>query len=327
MRHELDNFIRSNIVGGSQMSAKVAFMAKYLFACVCYHYDYLKNHLHHRNRLLSSTIFSHVPEQLRKLAVVRYPWNKTSDTPFLTGVPPHILMMSDIKQFENKLNTLGSEMMECMKDELNKRDIGGGMYHALQIQEEIRSLREEFSRLRTAIPCASEGGDDGSPLEDSTRRAGQRRLTQLHSYDGKLHILPKHFAIPTLTLASFIAFFLVGKPQEGVPPFRLVKPVDLKESNKGKKMNVKILTDMKKLMQYVERAGRELNVWEEDPENWTPATVTRLYETIHWKFRIKPARGLRRFEGLTWITYLGIIRKAKGKLVGDDDPIQGGITV
>ena len=48
----------------------------------------------------------------------------------------------------------------------------------------------------------------------------------------------------------------------------------LKESNKGKKVNAKILTDMKKMMQFVERAGRECNVWEEDPDNWTPATVT-----------------------------------------------------
>ena len=131
MRQELDDFIRSNIVGGRQMTARVTFMAKYLFACVCYHYDYLKKHLHHRNRLLSSTIFSHVPEKLRKLAVVRFPWNKTRDTPFLTGVPPHILMMSDMKRFEKRLNALGSEMMEGMKEELNKRDIGGGMYHAL----------------------------------------------------------------------------------------------------------------------------------------------------------------------------------------------------
>ena len=55
--------------------------------------------------------------------------------------------------------------------------------------------------------------------------------------------------------------------------------------------------------------------------------MTRLYETIHWKFRIKPAKGTLRFEALTWISYLGIIKRAKGKLVGDDDPTQGGNTV
>ena len=100
-----------------------------------------------------------------------------------------------------------------------------------------------------------------------------------------------------------------------MPPFRPVKPVDLKESNKGKKMNAKILTDMKKMMQYVERVGRELNVWEEDPEKWTPAAVTRLYETIHWKFRIKPAGGLRRFEALIWIGYLVIQLLLRGQRV------------
>ena len=61
-----------------------------------------------------------MPEKLRKLAVVRYPWNATRDTPFLSGVPPHILMMLDMKRFENRLNSLGTEMMEGMKEELNK---------------------------------------------------------------------------------------------------------------------------------------------------------------------------------------------------------------
>ena len=103
-----------------------------------------------------------------------------------------------------------------------------------------------------------------------------------------------------------------------------MKPVDLKKSNKNGKVNAKILTDMKKMMQFVERAGRESNVWEEDPNSWTPAGVTRLYKTIHWKFRIQPAKGKRRFEGITWITYLGIVKRAKGVLVGDDAGAQEG---
>ena len=170
--------------------------------------------------------------------------------------------------------------MENMKEELNKCDISGSMYHALQIQDKIQGLREELSRVRIDLRISI--GDGVS--DDGSRRPSPQRVTQLHSYNGKFHILPQNYIIPTLTLASFIAFFLVGKPQEGVPPFRLVKPVDLKESNKGQKMNVKIFTDMKKMMHFVERAGRESNVWEDDPNNWTTAAVTRLYETIHWKF-------------------------------------------
>ena len=128
--------------------------------------------------------------------------------------------------------------------------------------------------MRETIPHSSEGFGVRNPEDNSTTRPSMQRVTRLHAYGGKFHILPKEYVIPTLTLASFLAFFLVGLPQEGVPPFRLVKPVDLKESNKGKKTNAKILTDMKQMMKFVERAGRELNVWEEDPGRLTPATVT-----------------------------------------------------
>ena len=58
------------------------------------------------------------------------------------------------------------------------------------------------------------------------------------------------------------------------------KSVDLIRANKGEKINSKILTDMKRMMKYVERAGRELGVWEEEANAWTPEKVTRLYETI-----------------------------------------------
>ena len=238
-------------------------------------------------------------------------------------------MMSDMKRFESKLDAVSSEMMEGMKDELNRRDIGGGMYHAVQIQEEIQGLREEFSRMRSTISSCNGGdggggGGGGGSGDGISAGNSVRRVTQLYSYDGKFHILPQHYIIPSLTLASFIAFYLIGNPIDGIPPFRLVKPVDLKESNKNRKVNAKILTDMKKMMQFVERAGRESNVWEEDPNGWTPAGVTRLYETIHWKFRIQPAKGKRRFEGITWITYLGIVKRAKGVLVGDDAGAQEG---
>ena len=287
-------------------------------------YDYLKTNLHERNGLLSSTIFSHIPQQILKLAVVKYPWNKTKDTPYLTCVPAHILMMSNMTRFESKLDVLSSELMDGLKEELNRRDIGGGMYHAVQIQEEIRGLRDELSRMRASIPSSrGEGNGDshgfGSEVEDSRRTRRRRMVTQLYSYDGRFNILPKHFVIPTLTLASFLAFYLIGKPNDGIPPFCLVKPSDLKFSNSGEKVNVKILTDMKCMASHVERAGRELNVWEEDPEAWTPAKVTRLYETVNWNFRIPPARGTQQFEGLSWLTYLAIVKKAKGKLVGDPD--------
>ena len=130
-----------------------------------------------------------------------------------------------------------------MKEGLNKRDIG-----------------EDLARMRTMMQPSGVGGGGGD--SSMTMSDSIKRVTQLHSYDGRFNILPKNYIIPTLTLASFLSFYLLGSPREGVPPFRIVKPKDLNLSNKGQKVNSKILTDMKKMISYVERAGTEVNLWE-----------------------------------------------------------------
>ena len=48
------------------------------------------------------------------------------------------MIMSDMKKFETKLDTMSSELMQGVKEELDKQDIGGGMHHAIVIQEEIQ---------------------------------------------------------------------------------------------------------------------------------------------------------------------------------------------
>ena len=115
----------------------------------------------------------------------------------------------------------------------------------------------------------------------------------LYSYDGQFNILPQNYEIPALTLASFLVFYLIGNPNDGIPPFCAVKPVDLKQSNKGQKVNAKILTDMRKMMEYVKCAARELNVWEDQATGWTTEKVNCMYESIHWKFCIPPRKGTR----------------------------------
>ena len=95
-----------------------------------------------------------------------------------------------------------------------------------------------------------------------------------------------------------------------------MKPIDLKRSNK--KVNSKTLTDMKKMMVYVERAAKESNVWEDEATGWTTEKVSCMYEKIHWKFCIPPKTGTRRYEAITWKTYLNMVKNSDGKLVGDD---------
>lgn len=81
----------------------------------------------------------------------------------------------------------------------------------------------------------------------------------------------------------------------------------MKLSNPGRKVNAKILTNMQKMVHHVERAGRMLHCWEDDPNRWTFDKVTRLYETIHGKSQ----KGKRRHEGLTWMTYFNMVKRLK----------------
>ena len=126
-------------------------MVHFLFASICFHYDYLKKQYRYRNRMLTSPIFTQVPEEVRKLAILKFSWNKTRDTPFLTGVPPHILMMSDMKRFEEILDCVSNDMVTIMKEELNRRDIGGDMQHAVQIQEQIAALSDDLAQIRAHL--------------------------------------------------------------------------------------------------------------------------------------------------------------------------------
>ena len=82
-----------------------------------------------------------------------------------------------------------------------------------------------------------------------------------------------------LTLASFISHYFLGNKDTGIPPLRRVTTGDLKHSAGSEaKPNLKIISDMKEMMTYVETAAREAEVWENDPSRWTTAKVTELYE-------------------------------------------------
>ena len=59
--------------------------------------------------------------------------------------------MSDMKKFEEKLDCVSNDMVTTMKEELNRRDIGGGMHHVVQIQEQIAALSDDLSQMRAHL--------------------------------------------------------------------------------------------------------------------------------------------------------------------------------
>ena len=111
-RDQLNKWIKDNNVGGHHFIPKIQYLTRFLFASLCYHWDYLSENLHPKSRLLSLSLISQCPEDLRSLSVVKYPWNKTKDTPTISGIPPHVIMLSDLKRFENKIDGMGDDLMK-----------------------------------------------------------------------------------------------------------------------------------------------------------------------------------------------------------------------
>ena len=102
--------------------------------------------------------------------------------------------------------------MERMVKELNERDIGGGMHHATLIQEQLRTLNEEFKNLQNRFCGVGQTNDSVSTSEG---RSSYLADFSYHTYDGRHNLLPKNFVLPTLTLSAFISYFILGNRDTG----------------------------------------------------------------------------------------------------------------
>ena len=57
-----------------------------------------------------------VPDEFLKVARIAFPWNSTEDTPKLTGIPPHVLLMAEIEDLKNKFQGLQATIKHDMTD-------------------------------------------------------------------------------------------------------------------------------------------------------------------------------------------------------------------
>jgi len=96
-----DNFARSD-----EIISTLFCLSRFLLPSICFHYDFLKESLHCTSKLRGSPLFIAASQlNIRKLAVIRFPWNKTEDTPVFTGIPPHVLLMASIETLRASLKS------------------------------------------------------------------------------------------------------------------------------------------------------------------------------------------------------------------------------
>ena len=134
----VQDFIHNRL--GFTPVASVQQIVEKCFAAVCYHLPYLQKNLHVNSPLQSCALFRKIPTEVSELATVRYTYNKTSDTPKLTGIPPHSLHLAELHELKLEIKCLKTDMMDDFKAEMDKRGFNSTKCSTQKIMELISDV-------------------------------------------------------------------------------------------------------------------------------------------------------------------------------------------
>jgi hypothetical protein len=96
----------------------------FCFALLCFHFDFLKQVLHKKNKLQVSYFFTHIPIEIKSAATVKYPWNWTEATPTHTGLSPHITILANFEQLMIEMESTKNPILSGVEAKLDRRSIG-----------------------------------------------------------------------------------------------------------------------------------------------------------------------------------------------------------
>ncbi len=80
----LDTIDKKYIPRGDRLKSRIFCIFQYGFASLYYHFDFLRQKLHKKDKLHSSLTFTQVTSEVQGLAKVRFPWNTAEDAPAFT---------------------------------------------------------------------------------------------------------------------------------------------------------------------------------------------------------------------------------------------------
>ena len=81
---------------------------------------------------------------MKRFAVVNFPWTATNFTPFGTGIPPHVMLLSEIQCLKASFKQQTNTIVEGMREELNRRNVGGDAFRADCVLDDIKIANESF---------------------------------------------------------------------------------------------------------------------------------------------------------------------------------------
>ena len=276
LKKRIEQWLHSRILEEGELSASSKHIVWTCFASICFHHSFLTNKLHEECSFRASLIFRDIPDEFLNLARVAYPWDSTVDTPKITGVPPHVLLMAEIEELKIKFDALQVTIKSDMKDALDERGVGGSEYHTNSILEAIKEsearmlsgvngtgppslvsenggtllITDEDNALEHVTEGISEddlanGGtiqDESEALISSRTRTIQEALLssrrlRMGYHHGRLQVLPPKWTFPKMNIKQLVDNWYIGSKKDCVPPLKLLEPLHVQHLGTTKNKN------------------------------------------------------------------------------------------
>ena len=106
-------------------------MFRMCVSALVYYDDFLKKHLHH-NIMARTSIFLIETIPLANFVTTKYPWNKKSATPEMTGIPDDVILMTEIEYTKVIISDLKylleTRFKTTLSRDLDDREVGDSAY-------------------------------------------------------------------------------------------------------------------------------------------------------------------------------------------------------
>ena len=318
MRVKVQKYVDDRLPINGIIKAQTWNLIVHCFASICYHYTHLSENLHQENMFRASAIFRDIPSDFLKASRIAFPWNKTEDTPSLTGIPPHVLNMAELEVVKKELIDLKETLPTKISTMLDNRGFSSTGLNTTKVIEAItnqyKSIVEEVMK-KANLTITREIDDvndvdfviedeeittsyDDKPTltetevhlkskqsrESADASIKKRRYTMGYCH-GKLTALPADFAFPKgMTSQQLVLNWYAGSIKQNIPPYGALTGIDFSHNKSMRRR----FCEMRIFMKYFECVARKHGAWIDNIRDRTPENVKNMWNRIGHKHIIQP---------------------------------------
>ena len=95
---------------------------------------------------------------------MRFPWNKTADTPVFNGIPPHTVQLAKLESIERKVEQLEDKLIGRLDEMMTDRGFSSTQF---KTQDIVDALMPEFTRINAEVAGLKESIKNSCPTTDT----------------------------------------------------------------------------------------------------------------------------------------------------------------